>query len=160
MITVGNPFQEKNPTLQTRTIYSQILKITIHLQCKFLQEHVTITQTQTWTQRDSFEHLVLRTPLNYSNTSPSPHFIVIYNLKIIFGLTKPWAKTMGKTTMPHVIHLSFVTPKIAISSIIVSSSLDPHKIHILSCLYSKNSHPIFYQGQDTFLTTHTPFSNS
>ena len=141
-------------------MYSQIKKITIHLQCKFLQECITITRTWTRTQRDSFQHPVLQTELDDSNTSPSLHFIVIYNLETICGLTKPWAKTMGEKTMPHVTHLSFVTPRISFSSIILSSSLDPHKSHIMSCLYSKNSPPILYQGQHTFLTTHKPFSNS
>lgn len=53
-------------------------------------------------------------------------------------------KTMGKTTMPHVTHLSFVTPRIVFFPIILSSSLDPHKSHIMSCLYSKNSPSILF----------------
>ena len=46
------------------------------------------------------------------------------------------------------------------NTIILSSSLDPHKSHIMSCLHSKNSPSTLFLRLDTFLTTHTPFSNS
>ena len=150
MITVGKLSGRKTPPSKTNMMYYQIWKITIHLQCKFLQERIMTTRTRTQTQRDSFQHPVLQAELDDSNTSPSPPFIVIQNLETICGLTKQWVKTVGQTTMPHVTHLSFVTPRIAFSSIIFPSILDPYKIHIMSCLHSKNIPSTLYQRLDTF----------
>jgi hypothetical protein len=56
----------------------------------------------------------LQIELDDSNTFLALLFIVIFNLETIFGLTKPWAKIMGKTTMAHITHLSFVTLRIAL----------------------------------------------
>ena len=105
MITMGKPFQEKNPTLQNlHNVFSnQIDYNTLAKQVLTGVHHHNLNLDL------DLERLLLaaifKNKLDDSNTSPSPSFIVIFQLETICAFTKSLAKTMGKTTMPHVTYL-------------------------------------------------------
>ena len=96
MITVGKPFWEKNLTLQNMHIVlsNQDDYNTLSMQVLIGAHHQNLNS----------ERLLLapalQIELNYTNTSPSPPFIVILQPRNLLW----FYKAMGKTTMPHVTH--------------------------------------------------------
>ena len=82
------PFQEKNPTLQNlhNVLSNQDDYNTLAMQVLIGAHH----------HNSSSERLLLalalQIELNYTNTSPSPTFIVILQPGNLFRFYKPWAK--------------------------------------------------------------------
>ena len=142
---INFPSGRKTPPSKTCTMYYKTKMITIHLQCKFLQE--CITTTPTW--RDFFQHQPCR--LNsIAQHLPKPSFYSDFTTQKPLVVLQNHGQNNHATCYPFLISTFPIRKnnqdKIVIPSTIWSLSLDPHKSHKMSHQGSRNDLPIFYYG--------------